>query len=225
LQHFRISKALFEFFMYYRNLKLGSTIQNGIPFICQNIPSVCLNNPIIYPFIGRNIPFVWNRGFSLIELIITLTIAGILMTIAAPAMQSFVSSNRLSSQVNELIADINLTRNEAIKRNAITGICVTAVDGSACESSGNWANGWLVYYCPSAKLSDCTATSRVVVKIHQKLTGNNTLTAPGDQLQFSKSGIVASGAGQFTLTDPKTNTQRIICVAATGRSGLSKVNC
>jgi type IV fimbrial biogenesis protein FimT len=211
--------------MHYRSFNPGTEPQNGIPFVCRNMPFIGLSNPVINPNIGHNIPFVWNIGFTLVELIITLTIAGILMAIAAPAMQSFVSSNRLTSQVNDLLADISLTRNEAIKRNAITGICVTAVDGNACVSSGNWANGWLVYYCPSAIPADCTAATRVVVKIHEKLTGNNTLTAPGDQLQFSKSGILSSGAGQFTLTDPKTSKKRIVCVVTTGRPSLSEANC
>lgn len=203
--------------MDYQNLKLGSTVQNVIPFICQKIPFVCCNNPIIYPFIGRNIPFVWNRGFSLIELIITLTIAGILIAIAAPAMQTFVSSNRLTSQINDLIADINLSRSEAIKRNATAGVCVTAVGGSSCVTSGNWANGWLVYYDNSG--------TNVPLKIQEALV-NNTLTAPGDQIVYAKSGLITSGGGgQFTLTDPKTNKKRIVCLAATGRLSLSEGNC
>lgn len=212
--------------MYYRNIKLGKAIKNGIPFICQNMPSVCLNNPVIIPLVGRNIPFVGNRGFNLVELIVTLTVAGVLMAVAAPALQTFVSSNRLTSQINDLIADINLTRNEAIKRNTTTGVCVTDVGGTSCAASGNWANGWLVYYvCQAGDPSGCTAGNNVVVKIHEALTGNNTLTAPGDQIVYSKSGIISSGAGQFTLTDPKANKTRIVCIAATGRPSLSQVNC
>jgi type IV fimbrial biogenesis protein FimT len=226
LQNFRIFKALFEFVMHYRSLKPGSTAQSKTPFICRNMPYVGLNNPVIIPIVGKKIPFVCNRGFNLVELIVTLTIAGILMAVAAPALQSFVSSNRLASQINDLIADINLSRNEAIKRNTTTGVCVTAVGGTSCETSGNWANGWLVYYvCQTGDLSGCTAGNNIVVKIHEALTGNNTLTAPGDQIVFSKSGIIASGAGQFTLTDPKANTKRIVCIAATGRPSLSQVNC
>lgn len=212
--------------MYYRNFKLGIAVQNDIPFVCRNMPFVCSSNPSIIPIVGRNIPLVCNRGFNLVELIVTLTIAGILMAVAAPALQTFVSSNRLASQINDLIGDINLSRNEAIKRNATTGVCVTAVGGSSCVTSGNWANGWLVYYvCQAGDPSGCTAGNSVVIKLHEALTGNNTLTAPGDQIVFGKSGIISSGAGQFTLTDPKANKTRIVCIAATGRPSLSQVNC
>src|SRR4030067_1501695 len=106
--------------MHYRNLKPGILSRDGPPFICRLMPFIGLNGPIICPFIGCKIPLVWNKGFTLIELIITLTIAGILMAVAAPSMVGFVSSNRLASQVNELIADITLARSEAIKRSATT---------------------------------------------------------------------------------------------------------
>ena len=214
--------------MHYRNLNSVSTPRNGSPFVCLLLPFVCSKNPIILPLVGRNIPFVCNKGFSLVELIVALTIAGVLMAIAAPALQKFVSSNRLTSQVNDLMADINLSRSEAIKRNVTTGVCVTAAGGASCVTSGNWANGWLVYYvCPTGDPSGCTAGNNVVLKVHEALTGKNTLTSPGsvDQIVYSNNGLISSGTGQFTLTDPKTSGNRIVCISATGHTNLSGVNC
>jgi len=205
--------------MHYRNLNSVSTPRNGSPFVCLLLPFVCSKNPIILPLVGRNIPFVCNKGFSLVELIVALTIAGVLMAIAAPALQKFVSSNRLTGQVNDLMADINLSRSEAIKRNVTTGVCVTAAGGASCVTSGNWANGWLVYYD--------NAGTNVILKVHAALTGKNTLTSPGsvDQIVYSRNGLISSGTGQFTLTDPITNGQRIVCISATGHANLSGVNC
>lgn len=208
--------------MHYRNRKPGCTSQNGTPFICRLAPFVWHDTTVISPFVGNNRPFVCNKGFTIVELIVALTIAAILMAIAAPPLQKFVSSNRLTSQVNDLLADINLARSEAIKRAETTGVCVTAAGGSSCVTSGNWANGWLVYYT--------NAGTKVPIKNHEPLTGNNTLTSPGsvDEITFSTSGLLSSpssGTRQFTLTDTKTSNKRIICLSATGRPSLSGVNC
>ena len=65
---------------------LGVQMRQGgrisMPFIGLKIPFVCPPQPYIRPFIGDSPPFVKNTGYSgftLIELIVTLVIAGILM--------------------------------------------------------------------------------------------------------------------------------------------------
>ncbi len=194
------------------------------PFVCQIVPFIRFKRALVSPFVGYNIPLVGNRGFTLIELIIVLTIIGIMVALAAPGMQSFSSSNRLTTQVNDLLADISLARSEAIKRNVASGVCVTAANGTSCVAAGNWANGWLAYYCSSAS-TPCPAASKVTIKLREPLTGNNTLTTPGDEIAFSKSGLLSSGSGQLTLTDPKTGGKRIVCIGTTGRPSLSQVDC
>lgn len=207
--------------MHNHYLKLGSTRQNGTPFICRFKPFVGFNYPVIKPFIRSNMPLVSNRGITLVELIIVLTIAGVLGALAAPSIQKMVSSNRLTFQINDLLADISIARSEAIKRSTTAGVCVTALGGSACVTTGNWANGWLVYYF------DSVASANVTMKVHDALENKNTLTFPNDDIVFTKSGLVSgiTGNRQFTLSDPKTAGARIVCVAPTGRPALSKVTC
>src|SRR3989344_4698731 len=95
----------------------GFSRKHGSPFIRLFIPFVGRKSSVIVPSIYQKLPLIRNSGFTLIELIITLTIAGILMAVAVPGLKNFVSSNRLTAQINDLIADINLARSEAIKRN------------------------------------------------------------------------------------------------------------
>jgi type IV fimbrial biogenesis protein FimT len=85
----------------------------------------------------------FSRGFTLIELIVTLTIVGILAGFALPAMTTFIKNQRVSSQVNEFIADFGFARSEAVKRGGNVYMC--AASAGSCSSSSNWATGWMVY--------------------------------------------------------------------------------
>ena len=200
-------------------------IKTACPFVCLIMPFIRFKRALVNPFICSNIPLVGIKGFTMIELIITMTIVGIMVALAAPGMQSFVSNNRLTTQVNELLTDISHARSEAIIRSTTAGVCVTDVGGDTCVSSGNWANGRLVYYvCPSTDTT-CTTGSNVAVKIHEAMTNDNTLDSPSDAIIFNKTGLLSSGAGQFTLTDPKTGGKRIVCLGTTGRPALSKEDC
>lgn len=201
--------------MYYRLGKIRITSRQRHPFVCHLIPFIGLNNPVIYPFVGKKLPLVDNEGFTLIELIVAITIVGILAAMAGPSMWTFFSQNRLSSQINELIADINLARSEAIKRSTTAGVCATAVNGTACAAGGNWANGWMSYYI------NPTTNATVTLRLHQQLIGNSTLTSAADAIVYAKDGTVTSGTGNYDLCDTQLHRFRRINISTSGRPALA----
>ena len=75
-------------------------------------------------------------GFSLIELMVVITIVGIMVAIGAPSFSMMLEKQRMVTTVNELFAAINLTRSEAIQRGA--RVDLVPVDGT------NWSNGWMI---------------------------------------------------------------------------------
>ena len=223
--------------MNYRTTKIRIVSERVCPFVCQLIPLIGINEPIIIPFVGKKIPSVYNKGITLVELIIVLTIAGVLAALAAPGMQRFVASNRLTTQVNDLLADISTARSEAIKRNTITGIC-TSTSGTSCTAGGNWVNGWLVYYVCPATDPTCVVGTLVTVKMHEALTGSNTLSATQtdvssgttssvDTVTYSKSGAFSSQAFTytFTLCDPGQKQSRIVGITVVGQTSVSSGTC
>ncbi|MBN8772197.1 MAG: GspH/FimT family pseudopilin, partial [Thiobacillus sp.] len=75
-----------------------------------------------------------KRGFTLIELVVTLAVAGILLGIAIPNFQLFVMNNRMASQANDLITALNMARSEAVKRAANVMVC----SGTVCPGAVSW---------------------------------------------------------------------------------------
>lgn len=84
------------------------------------------------------------KGFTLIELMVTVLIGVILLTIAAPSFMSTIERNRVTTQTNEFVTTFNLARLEAIKRGSPVSVCVST-DGASCAATGNWAGGWMIF--------------------------------------------------------------------------------
>ena len=115
------------------------------------IPFVVYINSIIIPFVCKNIPnstyqTVTKRvnGFTLIELVVTMAVAAILVAVAVPNMRTFIQNGRINTQTNDLIGDVSLARNEAIKRRLVTGIC-KSTNGTSCAGGGDWNGGRIIF--------------------------------------------------------------------------------
>src|SRR5258708_13935928 len=76
-----------------------------------------------------------SLGFTLIELVVTLTVLAILATVALPSYQNFVLTQRVRGASYDLMTSLVFARSEAIKRNASV---------SMTQAAGGWAQGWTV---------------------------------------------------------------------------------
>lgn len=195
----------------------GLLRKHGFPFICPSIPFIGHKSSIIMPSICQKQPLVWNSGFTLIELIITLTIAGILAVIAVPNLQTFVLNNRLTAQTNDFIADLNFARSEAIKRAANIGVCAGTTTG--CSGGTTWSGGRIVFVDLNNN-SSWDATDQIL-RVRETLTGNNTLrdTSGGtNKIIFIGTGFATSGAATYSLCDSRgASSGKAISVTSTGQ--------
>jgi len=91
----------------------------------------------------------FNRGFTLIELMVTLAVLGILATLAAPSFQNLIRSTRLSTAANDLSSAMALARAEAIRRGARVTLCRSSTSANAlptCDTGGGaWTDGWVLF--------------------------------------------------------------------------------
>src|SRR5690606_26120471 len=84
-----------------------------------------------------------QRAFTIVELLITVTVLAILSGIAIPASRTMIANNRSSTLANEMFTALSLARSEAIKRGGRVSLCVGNADAGCAGTS--WQNGWIVF--------------------------------------------------------------------------------
>lgn len=84
------------------------------------------------------------KGFTLMELLVTVSVAGVLMAAAVPSFTEFVANTRVSSASNLLVTHLNAARNEAITRAMPVTVCAST-DQASCSGSTDWTSGWIVF--------------------------------------------------------------------------------
>jgi len=85
-----------------------------------------------------------SQGMTLIELMVAISIVGILAMIAIPSFRQFTAENRSIAATNDLVTALNVARSEALRRSGNTVVC-TSSDQATCSGSTNWADGWIVF--------------------------------------------------------------------------------
>ena len=86
-----------------------------------------------------------SAGFTLIELVTTMSVAAILAGIAAPSFAGFIERQRASAAMTSLMTHMALARVAAISRNQRAVLCPTS-DGVHCEASIDWSAGWMLFH-------------------------------------------------------------------------------
>lgn len=159
-----------------------------------------------------------STGFTLIEMLVAISISAILLAIAVPSFSSANLSSRLRASSTDLMASASLARAEAVKRNGIVNLCPSA-DGVSC-SAGGWEQGWIVIAPAKGVLAE------KVVYRHDPLPSGYRMTTNGgiSLVRFQPTGVGATAA-TFTIcrATPSVGTQeRVVSIDAAGRATSRK---
>lgn len=151
------------------------------------------------------------HGFTLIELMVTLSVMAILLAVAVPNFQSFILNSRITTQTNNFIMALMLARSEAVKRGSTVTVC-SSTDGTSCAGSSKWEGGWLVFVDVNG--DGVVDTGDLPVQVGQALSGGNTLKggATAKRVTYSGNGFAAGFNDTFSLCDSRgaTYSRRII---------------
>lgn len=166
-----------------------------------------------------------DKGFTLLELMVTLTIGGVLVAIGVPGMVNFVRNSRIATEANAFVTTLATARGEAMKRGRPVVVCKSATESAAptCTDAGNWESGWVMYVDNSVPTNTALDAGDTVLTVQGKFGSANTLVGNNNVVNrviFSPKGVVGAGFGSFTLRDtrPAPAGLRLICMARTGRT-------
>ena len=142
------------------------------------------------------------KGFTLVELMVTIAVAAILLAVALPSFQSISRNNAVRATTNDLISTINLARQQSMSMR-------TQVEVS--PASGGWNDGWRLQFADSSAGENAEFTPRRNVSI--------VSSSGGSSLVFRARGGLQNGGGiQFNIVHgDSSTTNRTICVSFFGK--------
>ena len=187
-----------------------------------------------------------SRGFTLVELLVVMTIGAILVAAAVPSMSWFIATTRAGNASNTMVAAFELARSEAIRRNTIVSVCRT-LDPNAAEAAvactnaagngyaaGDWASGWVMFEKRGTTAASVYENGVDSILRREQPVGTGTWrllmegNLPGPAVAYDRFGTAASSAGTFSVdyrdTSSATLTGATRCVVVAAVTGRISVN-
>ena len=115
-------------------------------------------------------------GYSLYELIITIGLVALVMSLGLPSFGSILANHRLKVEVDALFHAVHLARKESVVRRRAVTLCPSR-DGQNCEPQFDWSDGWIMFVnldrdTPARRDSDEPLLQRFSVSLHNQVTAN-----------------------------------------------------
>lgn len=183
-----------------------------------------------------------SRGFTLVELLVVMTIGAILVAAAVPSMTWMLASMRASNGASSLQASFELARSEAIRRGTLVSVCRTldpnaGVGALACSNAagggyaaGDWGSGWVMFEKRTATaVGTFTNPGDIVLMRQQPVGAGNTRlilagNLAGAAVAYDRFGTAAGSAGTFSVDYRDTSVgtlsgaaRCVVVAAVTGR--------
>lgn len=166
---------------------------------------------------------------------VVILIVSILMAMAVPSYRYITYSNRVSTEANALLGDLQYARSEAVKEGQTVTVCPASSDLTKCVSnSTSWQNGWIVFSDPNS--NQTLDSGETILRVRAAFNSSPQDTFVSDNsasfVSFNREGFATNfpatttGYITFTLhTSPLSNQwTRCLQVFSTGMMNTEKTS-
>ena len=152
-------------------------------------------------------------GFTLIELMVTITLVAIVMGIGVPSYQNLVVKNRIQTQADEIRSSLAMARVEAIRR----GLRVRVCPGTNGCVGANWHEGWNSFVDRNSDNTRDDAANETALGVHIRLDGGSTLKGANNVIFKSDGTVVSAQTMSLCTADSHAQHRRRISISSVGR--------
>jgi type IV fimbrial biogenesis protein FimT len=156
---------------------------------------------------------LYTTGFTLIEMMVAITIAGILLAVAVPSFKDLITRNAVENLQTRFAAAVTAARSEAASRNTVITLC-SSINGTSCVG-GDWKSGWIVFVDADADaVVDDAAGGVPADEVLQTFQSANTYP-----VKFHKENGTETNSISFTSQGFVRNDMRAYATFCSSKSG------
>ena len=147
-------------------------------------------------------------GFTLYELMVTLLIVGVVLTLGMPNLTAFTQNSRITTTANDLHAAFQVARSEAARSKATITICASnnSMDAAA-DCQGNWEDGFIIFLDLNGDIARAGADESVL-RAHPAVAKGVNLVIANNSTYFS---FASTGLGRGNVGGQPAVSQIIVC--------------
>jgi type IV fimbrial biogenesis protein FimT len=170
-------------------------------------------------------------GFTVTELVMVMTIIGILAAIGVPSFKYVTVSNRISSEINALLGDMQFARSQALKQGLSVTVCASSNStetNPTCNTGGTsnvWNTGWIVFLDSNG--SGQVDPGEQVIRVQPSFNGNDSMlssVASYAATTYNRLGYAPSNTGatiNIALHDANNTQAYTRCLAITASGAVT----
>ncbi|MDE0952156.1 MAG: GspH/FimT family pseudopilin [Halioglobus sp.] len=166
-----------------------------------------------------------QSGYTLIELMVTLVIAAILLTVGVPAFKTQMLKSRMSAAATDLLGGMMYAKAESIGRSNFVTLCKSNPEATACITAGGWEQGWLTFI--DADQDGTIDDGDEIIQVHDAVADGMTALATADlanRITYRPNGLTNLGQTESLVICNENGIAdaRVITVSLLGKGSILK---